>query len=206
MTYTADQFGIYLALAIHGGTQVDFLDEDALLNSTVMADYKVVFVTQPNLPKAGIQQLAAWAKTGGRLVLSGGAAMADEYNTTETTLSSLTGCPMSPFPRRLLPAAAQQQGQFAQQQQQVFTEQGPSPIPFHRARRSQTFPANVRRCQRLHDNEGRGIEDTWALRQWWRIRSRDAGGQWQHHPDGVDARPQLSDQWHTSRQSAKSSH
>lgn len=129
MTYTADQFGIYLALAIHGGTQVDFLDEDALLNSTVMADYKVVFVTQPNLPKAGIQQLAAWAKTGGRLVLSGGAAMADEYNTTETTLSSLTGCPMSPFPRRLLPAAAQQQGQFAQQQQ-VSTEQGPSPIPF----------------------------------------------------------------------------
>ena len=40
MTYTADQFGIYLALAVHGGTQVDFLDEDALLNSTVMADYK----------------------------------------------------------------------------------------------------------------------------------------------------------------------
>jgi hypothetical protein len=103
MTYTADEFGLYLALAIHGSTQVDFIDEDALLNSTVMAGYKVVFVTQPNLPKAGIQGLAAWSKAGGRLVMSGGAATADEYNVTDATLPSLTGCPMSPFPRRLLP-------------------------------------------------------------------------------------------------------
>ena len=110
MTYTADQFGFYLALAIHGGTQVDFLDEDALLNSTVMAAYKVVFVTEPNLPKAGIQQLAAWATAGGRLVLSGEAAMADEYNVTGETLSLLTGCSMTPFPRRLLPEVAQLPG------------------------------------------------------------------------------------------------
>lgn len=34
MTYTADQFGIYLALAIHGGVQVDFVDEDAVLDVT----------------------------------------------------------------------------------------------------------------------------------------------------------------------------
>ena len=122
MTYTADQFGYYLALAIHGGMQVDFIDEDALLNATVMAAYTVVIVTEPNVPKAGIQQLAAWATAGGRLVLSGGAAMADEYNVTDETLSLLTGCSMSPFPRRLLPDSWPSHG--------AVPNHGPSPLPF----------------------------------------------------------------------------
>lgn len=106
MTYTSDQFGHYLALAIHGGVQIDFLDENALLNTTIMAGYGVVFVTEPNLPKAGTSGLAAWVKAGGKLVLSGGAAMADEYNVPDDTLSLLTGCSMLPFPRRLLVAGA----------------------------------------------------------------------------------------------------
>ena len=52
MTYQADQFGLYLSLAVHGGVAVDFLDEDALQNSTVMAQYSVLFVTEPNVPGA----------------------------------------------------------------------------------------------------------------------------------------------------------
>ena len=42
--------------------------------------------------------------------------MADEYNTTDETLSLLTGCLMSPFPRRLLP--------------ELVKVPGPSPLPF----------------------------------------------------------------------------
>ena len=34
MTYQADQFGLYLALALHGGIQTDFVDEDAVLNKS----------------------------------------------------------------------------------------------------------------------------------------------------------------------------
>lgn len=75
-----------------------------------MAQYKVVFVTEPNLAKAGIKQLAAWTAAGGRLVLSGGAAMADEYNSTDDTLPLLTGCSLNPFPRRLLRVAPQLPG------------------------------------------------------------------------------------------------
>lgn len=99
MAYQADQFGFYLALAVHGGTPVDLLDEDALLNTTVMATYQVLFITQPNLPKHAIAAAVAWAKAGGRLVLSGGAAAADEYNTPDSTIATATGCETSPFPR-----------------------------------------------------------------------------------------------------------
>jgi hypothetical protein len=116
MSYQADQFGLYLALAIHGGVQIDFLDEDAVQNKTVMGAYDVLLVTEPNVPKSAIQQLAAWVKVGGTLVLSGGAAVADEYNTTDSTLASLTGCKLSPFPRRVLP--------------EVRQLPGPSPLPF----------------------------------------------------------------------------
>ena len=116
MTYQADQFGLYLALAIHGGVHVDFVDEDALLNATVMSAYGILLATEPNIPKAAIKQLAAWVNAGGKLVLSGGAAVADEYNTTDGTLASLTGCELTPFPRRVLP--------------EVRQSPGPSPLPF----------------------------------------------------------------------------
>ena len=116
MTYQADQFGLYLALAVHGGFQVDFLDEDAAQNATVMDQYGVLLITEPNVPKATIKQLSAWVNGGGTLVVSGGAAVADEYNSTDDTLASLTGCEMTPFPRRVLP--------------EVRQLPGPSPLPF----------------------------------------------------------------------------
>ena len=116
MTYQADQFGLYLALAVHGGFQVDFVDEDAAQNATVMTQYGVVLITEPNVPKATIKQLSAWVAAGGTLVVSGGAAASDEYNSTDNTLASLTGCEMTPFPRRVLP--------------EVRQVSGPSPLPF----------------------------------------------------------------------------
>ena len=54
MTYQADQFGLYLALAIHGGIQTDFVDEDAVLNKSALAMYQTLFVTEPNVPDEGV--------------------------------------------------------------------------------------------------------------------------------------------------------
>ena len=39
MSYQADQFGLYLALAVHANIQVDFVDEDAALNATLLDEY-----------------------------------------------------------------------------------------------------------------------------------------------------------------------
>ena len=33
--YSAETFGLYLALAVHGGVAVDFVDEDMLLDAAV---------------------------------------------------------------------------------------------------------------------------------------------------------------------------
>ena len=93
----------------------DFVDEDALQNSTVMSAYSVVFITQPNVPKAALESAAAWVKKGGVLVLSGGAAVADQYATPDTTLPDASGCEMSAFPRVVLHEARQ--------------IPGPSPLP-----------------------------------------------------------------------------
>ena len=116
MTYQADQFGLYLSLAVHGGVAVDFLDEDALQNSTVMAQYSLLFVTEPNVPADAILGMLSWAKAGGRLVLSGGAATLNEYNQTDATISSATGNSLTPFPRTVL--------------HEVRQVPGPSPLPF----------------------------------------------------------------------------
>jgi hypothetical protein len=128
MSYQADQFGLYLALAIHGGVSVDFVDEDALLNSTTMAVYSVLFITEPNVPKAAMRALGDWlgGDSGGdttgagkqkkKLVLSAGAAIADEYNSTDSFMQDLAGSHLTPLPRRLL--------------KEVRQVPGPSPLPF----------------------------------------------------------------------------
>jgi hypothetical protein len=103
MAYQADQFGLYLALAVHGGVPTDFVDEDALRNATVMAGYRVLFIAEPNVPTAAAVAVASWVRQGGRLVLSGGAAAYDEYNTSSSTLGAeLTGARLSAVTRLLL--------------------------------------------------------------------------------------------------------
>ena len=102
MCYQADQFGLYLGLAVHGGTAVDFIDETSLLNVTVMRQYQVLFVAQPNVPTACVRALGAWVHEGGKLVLSAGAAQLDETNTTDNFLQNTSGVHMASMARRLL--------------------------------------------------------------------------------------------------------
>lgn len=116
MEYQADQYGLYLCLQVHSDIAVDFVDEDALLDTSVMDEYDVILVTEPNVPAAAISALAAWAKAGGALILSGGAAAYDEYNQTDSTISTMTQSIMTAFPRVCL--------------HEVRQIPGPSPLPF----------------------------------------------------------------------------
>ena len=116
MEYQADQFGLYLAMQVHSGIAVDFLDEDALLDTGVVDEYDVIFVTQPNVPAAAISALTGWAKAGGSLILSGGAAAYDEYNQSDATIATVTQAVAAAFPRVCL--------------HEVRQIPGPSPLPF----------------------------------------------------------------------------
>ena len=98
--YSVEVYGLYLALATDANIPVDFIDEDALEEPETLAKYKVIYVTQPNLPEAGARGLATWVKDGGgTLVTTSGAGVADAYDEPSTTLSSLRGSKEAPRPR-----------------------------------------------------------------------------------------------------------
>jgi hypothetical protein len=79
--YNAEVFGLYTALAVDSGIPVDFLDEDALLELETLAQYKAIYLTEPNIPRAGMAGVVEWVtKTGGVLVTVSNAATFDEYN------------------------------------------------------------------------------------------------------------------------------
>ena len=87
--YHLDLYGWYQVIANVYNYQVDFLDEDALLETTVLLQYKLVIVCAPNVPKRGAEALLAYAAAGGNLVLSAAAAARDEYNEVLSTWDSV---------------------------------------------------------------------------------------------------------------------
>jgi hypothetical protein len=90
--YTVETYGIYLALTTDSNVLVEFIDEDALLEPERLAKYKLIVVTQPNVPAAGQTQLLQWAtQSGGTLLTTSNAASADEYNAPSTTISDTMG-------------------------------------------------------------------------------------------------------------------
>lgn len=89
--YKAECYGLYLALAIDGGIPVDFLDETALLEPTVLSRFKVIFLTGPNVPTAGMAGLLAWAAEGGVLATVSSAGGRDEYDEPSQALVRATG-------------------------------------------------------------------------------------------------------------------
>jgi hypothetical protein len=89
--YTDEAYGLYLALATDSNLPVDFIDEDALEEPATLAKYKLIWVTEPDIPSAGAQGLASWVKAGGTLVTVSNAGTGDEYNEPSTVLSTLAG-------------------------------------------------------------------------------------------------------------------
>lgn len=71
-------YALYRTLAETLNLPVDFIDEDELLVPTSLAKFKVLYVTEPDLPLAGGAALVAWVKAGGTLITVAGAGAFDE--------------------------------------------------------------------------------------------------------------------------------
>jgi hypothetical protein len=80
---------------------VDFLDEDALEEPDVLEKYKLIILTEPDVPSAGMAGLLAWAESGGTLVAVSNAGSGDAYNTPSSALSDAAKV-MEPPRKRLV--------------------------------------------------------------------------------------------------------
>ena len=89
--YLAEVWGLFQALNLHKNIPVDFLDEQGLLEPDTLKPFKVIFVTEPDLPSAGATALSQWVKAGGTLVTVSNAGTHDQYHEPSTVLSKLSG-------------------------------------------------------------------------------------------------------------------
>ncbi|MCS7160737.1 MAG: hypothetical protein RMJ19_09725, partial [Gemmatales bacterium] len=64
--YMAEVFDIYLALQ-HANIPVDFIDEDDLTTKG-LNNYRVIYVTEPDVPREGLEALISRMRNGGTLV------------------------------------------------------------------------------------------------------------------------------------------
>ena len=96
--FEAECYGFYLALAVHANHPVDVIDEDTLAPGG-LRQYKVVVLTEPNLPAEGLGALLDWVRRGGTLVTTSGAAQFDRYNTSSDILDAATNVSESVRPR-----------------------------------------------------------------------------------------------------------
>ncbi|MDW7993324.1 MAG: beta-galactosidase trimerization domain-containing protein [Gemmatales bacterium] len=87
--YMAEVFDIYLALQ-HANIAVDFIDEDDLTTKG-LSNYRVIYVTEPNVPREGLEALISWMRNGGTLVTITNAATADRYDEPCSLLGDATG-------------------------------------------------------------------------------------------------------------------
>jgi hypothetical protein len=100
--YMAEVYDLYLALQ-HANIPVDFADEDDL-SPDGLKPYRVVYVTEPNIPVEGQRGLAEWLRAGGTLVTVTGAGARDRYDEPCAVLSNATGVVEEPRERMLVPS------------------------------------------------------------------------------------------------------
>ncbi len=98
--YMAEVFDLYLALQ-HANIPAEFVDEDDLRREGLKT-YRVLYVTEPNIPVEGQQGIAEWVRAGGILVSVSGAGQRDRYDEPCDVLSSATAIHEQPRPRLLL--------------------------------------------------------------------------------------------------------
>jgi hypothetical protein len=76
--YMAEVFDLYLALQ-HANIPVEFIDEDDL-SPQGLKPYRVLYVTEPNIPVEGQQGIVDWVRAGGTLATVSGAGQGDRYD------------------------------------------------------------------------------------------------------------------------------
>jgi hypothetical protein len=102
--YMAEVFDLYLALQ-HANIPVDFVDEDDLTRRG-LKPYRVLYVTEPNIPEEGQRGIASWVRSGGTLVMVAGAGSRDRYDEPCRVLAGLAGIEEQPRERMLVPSLA----------------------------------------------------------------------------------------------------
>ncbi|TAM79830.1 MAG: hypothetical protein EPN47_18755 [Acidobacteria bacterium] len=91
LDYIAEEFDEYVALEM-SDIPVDFVSEDGLTDGT-LAKYKVLYITEPDIPSEGQKAIARWVRNGGTLAMVPGAAQADRYDESANILTLLAGSP-----------------------------------------------------------------------------------------------------------------
>ena len=90
------------------------MDEDELLLPSSLAKFKVLFVTEPDLPLAGGAALVAWVNAGGTLVTVPGAGWFDEYDEPSTAFQTeLLGSTEAPKARDITGPSLTMNGSLA---------------------------------------------------------------------------------------------
>jgi len=98
--YMAEVFNLYTALQ-HANIRADIVEEDDL-SPARLAPYKVLYVTEPNIPAEFQQGLLEWVKGGGTLVMVSGAGAYDRYNDPCDILSKGIGIAEAPRERMII--------------------------------------------------------------------------------------------------------
>jgi len=98
--YMAEVFDLYLALQ-HANVPVEFIDEDDL-SPQGLKPYRVLYVTEPNIPAEGQQGIVDWVSVGGTLATVSGAGQADRYDEPCAVFSQATGFQERSRPRLLV--------------------------------------------------------------------------------------------------------
>jgi len=87
--YMSEVADLYLALQ-HANIPVDFIEEEDLSHSG-LARYRVVYVTEPDIPEEFQKELGTWVEGGGTLIAISNAGAMDRYDEPSTILTGLRG-------------------------------------------------------------------------------------------------------------------
>jgi hypothetical protein len=98
--YMAEVFDLYVALQ-HAGIPADFLEEEDL-SPKGLEPYKVLYVTEPNIPAEFQKGLVEWVRRGGVVVTVTGAGAADRYDDPCAVLAEGLGIAEKPHARMII--------------------------------------------------------------------------------------------------------
>lgn len=102
--YMAEVFDLYQALQ-HANQPVDWVEEDDLeMPEKGLKNVRVLYVTEPNLPRKAIRGLLQWVKNGGTLVTVANAATRDRYNENCKLMEKIAGIHDDARPPLLVPS------------------------------------------------------------------------------------------------------
>jgi hypothetical protein len=88
--YGPERQQLYMALK-HAYLHVDLISEQDIVDDNLLAEYQLLFISDPQVRTAAQQKIREWVRAGGHLWAEVGAAGFDEYNQPSTVLDEAFG-------------------------------------------------------------------------------------------------------------------